>query len=58
MTADEQTRIDHEQDEAYEPPALRVLGAAQALTLGPNGGHGSDFAFPHHGGPYTHQGSL
>jgi hypothetical protein len=33
---------------AYEAPALRVLGTARELTLGPNGGPLSDSVFPHH----------
>ena len=33
----------------YEPPALAVLGPAEALTLGVSGvGHESDALFPHH----------
>ncbi|HZR95101.1 MAG TPA: lasso RiPP family leader peptide-containing protein [Gaiellaceae bacterium] len=32
----------------YEPPALSVLGAAETVTLGPNGGPLSDSVFPHH----------
>ena len=36
---------------AYEAPALKVLGTARDLTLGPNGGPQADGTFPHHTSP-------
>jgi hypothetical protein len=36
---------------AYEAPALKVLGTARELTLGPNGGPEVDSVFPHHSSP-------
>lgn len=35
--------------EAYEAPSLAVIGRADVLTQGPNGGPNSDNPFPHHG---------
>ena len=32
----------------YEAPTLTVLGSADELTLGPNGGPNADAAWPHH----------
>ena len=34
--------------EVYEAPALTVLGSAEEITLGPNGGPQADGTFPHH----------
>lgn len=33
---------------SYEAPALTVIGSAEELTQGPNGGPSADGLWPHH----------
>jgi len=47
MKAGEVTKDKDEDRPVYVPPALKVIGTASQLTLGPNSGTSSDGLFPH-----------